>query len=159
MRAYADTSFLVKLIASEPGTEAAVAEYRRLGLPRLFYLPLHALEVENAIRQRAFHQRRGLPAGQRAQIAREKTAALARLQRMLDRSAFLEAAADWDDATRRARLLSGTHTERNGARGLDLLHVAFALELECEVFLTSDERQGEVARAERLQVVMVPDPV
>ena len=35
MRAYADSSFLVKLISSEPGTEAAIAEYRRLGLPRL----------------------------------------------------------------------------------------------------------------------------
>ena len=159
MRAYADSSFLVKLIAREPGTEAAIAEYRRLGLPRLFFLPLHALEVENAIRQRAFHQRRVLSAGQRAQIAREKTAALSRLQRLLDRNAFLEVAADWDDATRRARALSGVHTERTGARGFDLLHVAFALELECEVFLTSDERQGKVAQAERLKVVLVSDPV
>jgi hypothetical protein len=51
MRAYADSSFLLRFLTGEPGTDRAVAEYRRLGRPRLFYLPLHALEVENAIRQ------------------------------------------------------------------------------------------------------------
>ena len=96
-----------------------------------------------------------LPAGPRASIAREKTAALSRLQRLLDRTVFLEVAADWADATRRVRALSGVHPERTGARGFDLLHVAFALELESETFLTSDERQGEVARAAGLKVVLV----
>ena len=67
MRAYADTSFLVKLLSEEPGAAEAVAEYRRLHRPRLFYLPLHALEVENAIRHRAFHERRVRPAGERHQ--------------------------------------------------------------------------------------------
>ena len=45
LRAYADSSFLVKLLARESGSERAVAEYRRLRLPRLFYLPLHSLEA------------------------------------------------------------------------------------------------------------------
>ena len=58
MRAYADTSFLVKLITDEPGSEAAMAEFRRLDFPRLFFLPLHGLEVANAIRHRVFHLRR-----------------------------------------------------------------------------------------------------
>ena len=53
MRAYADTSFLVKLLTQEPGTASAVADYRRLGRPPVFFLPLHSLEVANAIRQRA----------------------------------------------------------------------------------------------------------
>ena len=47
MRAYADTSFLLKLILHEPDSLAAVDEYRRLGRPALFFLPLHALEVRN----------------------------------------------------------------------------------------------------------------
>jgi predicted nucleic acid-binding protein len=155
VRAYADSSFLVKLLVREPGTEAAVAEYRRLDLPRLFFLPLHALEVENAIRQRAFHQRRALASSQRAQVAREKAAVIARLRGMLERGAFLEVAADWDEAFSRARKLSEIHTERTGARSFDLLHVAFALELECEVFLTADDRQGRVAKAEGLKAVTV----
>ena len=53
MRTYADSSFLVKLVSEEALANEAVAEYRRLGRPRLSCLPLHALEVENAIRHRA----------------------------------------------------------------------------------------------------------
>ncbi len=64
MRIYADTSFLVKLLSDEPGGAEAVAEYRRLNRPRLFYLPLHALEVENAIRHRAFHARHIAPSSE-----------------------------------------------------------------------------------------------
>ncbi len=43
-----DSSFMVKLLVREAGTEEAVAEYRRLGRPPLAFLPLHVLEVENA---------------------------------------------------------------------------------------------------------------
>lgn len=157
MRAYADSSFLVKLLAREAGSDAAVAEYRRLRLPRLFFVPLHALEVENAIRQKAFHQRRSLPSGERAQVTREKAAALARLQRMLERSLLIEVAADWEDTVRHARSLSERHTDSTGARTLDLLHVEFALELNCELFLTTDECQGQVAKAEGMKVVAVAD--
>ncbi len=157
MRAYADSSFLVKLITRESGTDAAVAEYRRLRLPRLFYVPLHALEVESAVRQRAFHQRKALPSRARAQVSGEKAAALSRLKWMLDRGQFLEVAADWDDVVQHARSLSEKHTESCGARSLDLLHVAFALELECEVFLTTDNRQAQVAKAEGLNVVAVAE--
>jgi len=157
MRTYADSSFLVKLLAREAGSDAAVAEYRRLRLPRLFFVPLHALEVENAIRQKAFHQRRSLPSGQRTQVTREKSAALARLQRMLVRSLLIDVAADWEDTIRQARSLSEKHAESTGARSLDLLHVAFALELNCELFLTTDECQGQVAKAEGLKVVTVAD--
>jgi predicted nucleic acid-binding protein len=157
LRTYADTSFLVKLIARESGSEAAVAEYRRFRLPRLFYLPLHALEVENAARQKAFHQRRTLPSGERAHVAREKTAVLSRLKSMLEHNQFIEVAADWEKAVSRARELSQKHTESLGARSLDLLHIAFALELQCELFFTADLCQGQVARAEGLKVVTVSD--
>ena len=50
MRAYADSSLILRLVTGEFGAQRAVAEYRRLGRPSLFYLPLHALEVENGIR-------------------------------------------------------------------------------------------------------------
>lgn len=43
-----------------------MAEHRRSRLPRLFLVPLQALEVENALRQQAFHQRRSPPADERA---------------------------------------------------------------------------------------------
>jgi predicted nucleic acid-binding protein len=157
MRAYADTSFLVKLIVEEPGSETAAAQFRRLKFPPLFFVPLHALEVANAIRQRTFHRRRSATPGERAAITRQRDTALARLERWLKRGWLIEAAADCDEALRRACALSEKHTERLGCRGFDLLHVALALELECETFLTSDRLQGALARAEGLDVMVSGD--
>ena len=154
MRAYADTSFLVRLMTDEPGSEDAMAEFRRLKFPPLFFLPLHALEVANAIRHRAVHLRRSLGSGQRAAIARERDTALARIERWLGRKWLIESSADCDDALLRARTLSERHTERLGCRGFDLLHVALALELECDTFLTGDRVQGTLARAEGLGVTV-----
>jgi predicted nucleic acid-binding protein len=155
MRVYADSSFLLRLVTGEPGAEQAGAEYRRLGRLSLFYLPLHALEVENGIRQRAFHERRVLPSCQRAKIDRERDAALSRLAGFLKRGAFKEVVLDMDSARDRARRLSTSHTDRLGPRAIDLLHVACALSLAAEVFLTFDQRQSDLAQAEGLQVFRV----
>ncbi len=157
MKAYADTSFLVKLVTREAGSQEAMAEFKRLGLLRLIFLPLHGLEATNAVRQRAFHLRHGVGTGQRATIARERDAALARIERWLKRGWLIEAAADCDEALVKARTLSEKHTERLGCRGFDLLHVALALDLECDVFLTSDRVQGALARAEGLRTTVVAD--
>ncbi|MBX3744414.1 MAG: PIN domain-containing protein [Verrucomicrobiae bacterium] len=152
MRVYADSSFLLRLVTGESGAEQGVAEYRRLGRPPLPYLLLHTLEVENSIRQRAFHERRVLPSGQRARIHRERDAALSRLGGFLKRGAFQAVALDMDSALDRARRLSTSHTDRLGARAIDLLHVACALLLETGVFLTFDQRQSDLAKAEGMQV-------
>lgn len=154
MRTYADTSFLVKLVTKEAGSEEAIAEFRRLDFPRLFFLPLHALEVTNAIRHRAFHLRRSAGSGQRAAITRERDAAFERIERWLGRGWLIEVTADCEEALLRARALSERHTERLGCRGFDLLHVALAIELECESFLTSDRVQGILARAEGLRATV-----
>lgn len=154
MRVYADTSFLVKLLTQEPGTAAAIANYRRLGRPAVFFLPLHGLEVTNAIRQKAFHQRRTLPSSERSSITRERDRAFALLQKYISRKAFIETSEDMEAAIERARHLSQKHTEYVGCRGFDLLHIALALELECEAFLTSDRTQGDAAHAEGLEVTL-----
>lgn len=156
MRVYADTSFLVKLLSEEPGSPQAVAEYRRLNRPRLFYLPLHGLEVENAIRHRAFHETRVRPSSQRGHIVQERDAALARVHQFLKRGALAEITLDMELAMDRARQLSAAHTEKTGARAIDLLHVACALLLESEAFLTSDQRQAAIARAEGLTATLAP---
>jgi predicted nucleic acid-binding protein len=157
MRVYADTSFLVRLMTEEPGSEAARAEYHRLGRPAIFYLPLHSLEVANAIRQRAFHLGRSAPASGRAAIKRETETALELLSKFILRRVFIETSIDMDAAIEAARRLSEKHTERLGCRGFDLLHVALAIELECEAFLTADRSQATLARAEGLNVTISAD--
>jgi predicted nucleic acid-binding protein len=155
MRAYADSSFILRLITGEADSPQVIAEYRRLRAPALFFLPLHALEVRNSILQRAFHQRQSIASGERAQIARERNAALARLESLLTRRAFLDVTLDPETVIARAIKLSTAHTERIGARAIDLLHVAGALSLESDQFLTTDARQARLARAEGMKVVMV----
>jgi len=155
VRAYADSSFLLRLVTGETDSPQVVAEYRRLGSPKLFYLALQALEVRNAILQRAFHQRRSISSGARQHVARERDAAFARLEHLLARRALLEVTLDIGAAITRAMNLSTAHTERLGARAIDLLHVASALTLESELFLTTDGRQAQLAKAEGLKVVSV----
>ena len=122
-----------------------MAEYRRLGYPPLFFSSLHALEVRNAIRQRAFHQRRSIASGERQHVARERDAALARLEHLVSRRALLDVALDMDAAITRAAKLSTVHTERLGARAIDLLHVASAAVLGTKDFYTFDARQKALA--------------
>jgi len=155
VRAYADSSFVLRLITTEPGSLEAVAEYRRVGKPRLFFLPLHALEVRNGIRQRAFHQRRSNLSGERKHVARERDAAFDHLEHLVRRRTLLEVSANMDTIISRAAQLSAAHSERMGARAIDLLHVAAALTLESELFLTTDGRQAELAKAEGLKVASV----
>ncbi len=155
MRAYADSSFILRLVTGEADSPQAIAAYRRLGSPKLFFLPLHALEVRNAILQRAFHQRRSISSGDRQHVARERDAALARLEHLVARRALLDVALDLEAAITCATNLSTTHTERLGARAIDLLHVASALTLESELFLTTDARQAQLAKAEGMKVVFV----
>jgi predicted nucleic acid-binding protein len=153
VRAYADSSFILRLVTTEVESEDAMSEYRRLGYPPLFFLPLHALEVRNAILQRAFHQRRSITSGERRHITRERDAAFARLQHYLTRRVLLDVTLDMDTAIALAARLSTAHAERLGARAIDLLHVAGALTLESELFLTTDSRQAQLAKAEGLKVV------
>ena len=155
MRAYADSSFILRLLTGEADSPQTIAEYRRLGSPKLFFVPLHALEVRNAILQRAFHKRRSVSSRERQHVARERDAALARLEHLVARRALLDVTLDMDAAITRAADLSTVYTERLGARAIDLLHVAGALTLESELFFTTDARQAQLAKAEGLKVASV----
>jgi len=80
---------------------------------------------------------------------------LARLQHSVTRRRLLDVTLDMDAAIARAASLSAAHTERLGARAIDLLHVASALTLESEFLLTTDSRQAQIAKAEGLKIVSI----
>jgi predicted nucleic acid-binding protein len=119
----------------------------------LFFLPLHKLEVECGIRQRAFFRRHS--GAQNKIVLQERDSALARLRGFLARQAFQEVTPDNDQAFKLAAELARQHAERIGARSIDLLHVASALDLQTELFLTTDRRQSQIAKAEGLKVRFV----
>lgn len=59
---------------------------------------------------------------------------------------------DWADVHQRAEALSGTHTPAGGHRLADILHVATALHLGSDAFLTFDTNQKKLAESEGLVV-------
>lgn len=147
MRAYADTSFLLRLIHQETGSLEAKSTYRSLGRPRLPFNSLHELELRNAIRLGRFLAAKDKSKAKRQQTGRELERAAARLDAMLATKSFTPATLDWAEAFSRAIDLADRHTTRLGARSLDILHVAAAAHWQCDAFLTCDLRQAALAKA------------
>ena len=152
MRVYADTSFIVRLIRTESDSPGAIDAFRRLGRPTLFFVPLHQLEVRNGILQRSFFQKHSASTEERRQATRERDQAFRLLDFFLTRGTFREIKVDCDLVFAQAIRLTVTHTLRTGAKSLDLLHIANALELKAELFLTCDRKQSKIAKAEGLTV-------
>lgn len=154
MRAYADSSFIARLILVERESPAAAALYRRAGRPSLTYTALHDVEVRNAIYVLAYQERALLPRAQASVADRRRDAALARLDAYLNKQLLKRMDLEMNKALEHASQLSAKHSEQLGVRSLDLIHVACALELESEVFITTDSRQSQLAKAAGLKVLI-----
>ncbi|HEV2424044.1 MAG TPA: type II toxin-antitoxin system VapC family toxin [Terriglobia bacterium] len=139
MNAYADTSFLFSLYVVD--VHSRVARSLALRLRPVFILTaLHELELVNAMELAVF--RRYISAGE-ARAARHD------FERDLNRWPLKPLPAD---AFARSVRLAERHTARTGARSLDILHVAAALAMDAEAFLTFDIRPRRLAAAEGLRV-------
>jgi predicted nucleic acid-binding protein len=73
-------------------------------------------------------------------------------QRDLDVGSFLAGRPVPPDAYERAQLLSRRYTRQIGVRGMDVIHVAIALEVNAETFLTFDKNQAALAKRAGLTV-------
>ena len=139
MNAYPDTSFLFSLYVIDANTPAARSVARKLR-PAFVLTVLHELELENAIELAVF---RGHISAPEARAARQD------FEFDLNRWPLRPLPVD---AFARAVTLARRHTARNGTRSLGILHVASAICLRAETFLTFDVRQRCLARAEGLRV-------
>lgn len=139
MRAYADTSFLFSLYLEDTNSAAADELNRKLQ-PSYLFIPLHELELNNAIELAVFR--------------REITAA----QASAARAGFEQDLLHWalsplpPGVLLNAVTLARRYTARYGTRSIDILHVATARALGAEAFLTFDRRQLRLARAAGLRV-------
>ena len=97
------------------------------------------------IRDSCNDRTKGLPQNEGQQILRD-------IQIDLNAGILTTLPVDWADVHHRAESLSGTHTLAEGHRLLDVLHVATALHLGVNEFLTFDANQKKLAAAEGLVV-------
>lgn len=142
MKAYADTAFLVSLHSADANSEPAKMRMKHHGMP-MAWTWLHELEFRNAIRLQAF----------RKQISHEDMKMILHKQALgSDNGVYFNAAPALVEVNRVAEKLNDLHTTIIGTRSLDILHVAHAVVLGINEFLTFDARQAKIAKAAGLKV-------
>jgi len=147
MIAFPDTSFLCALYVRQENSPAAAAHFK--SMPEALHVSgLLLYEFRQSVRFQIWLYSRDKQKGYPQAIAE---AALAKLQANMDAGAVVVASVDWPDVHRLAEKLSARYTGANGHRAFDVLHVATALHLGAQEFLTFDVNQRKLAAAEKLK--------
>lgn len=142
MVVYADSSFLVSLSVDDGNSRLAKRYLVRNPAP-ISFTTFSRSEAHHAIRTMVFKKSLGLD---------EMTQSLLKFERD-EVEGFLRFVALEEQAIfEKADQLSKRHGPEIGVRYLDILHVASALLIGAQRFLTFDARQGELATMTGLQV-------
>lgn len=136
MKTYFDTSALVALYVTETFSDSARRAARAAG--QIPFTPLHRLELANTFE---------LLLGRHLITDAELERLRGQVSEDLNALRLVDAPLDLFHVFDRATELSRVHTSRMLARSLDILHVAAALHLGCERFVSGDDRQLALARA------------
>ncbi|TVP77281.1 MAG: PIN domain-containing protein [Puniceicoccaceae bacterium] len=142
MNDYADTGFICSLYAPDANSERAAKFMDRQNVPISFSW-LNQVEFRNALRLRVF--RKEITATQRDH-------SLNLLLSDLSAGIFKNVELAQSNVLIETERLSAQHSEKLGNRSLDILHVAMAVTLGCERFLSFDTRQIKLAKAAGLKV-------
>lgn len=148
MSVYPDTSFLCSLYRKQVTSPQAIECQGNLLHP-LPVSSLLLLEFRQSVR---FHIRLFRKDRSKGFPKTEGTAMLRAIQSDLANDVFQMVSPDWADVHRIAEELSAKHTESGGHRFADVLHVATALHLGAETFLTFDSNQKLLAEAEGMEI-------
>ena len=148
MSHFPDTSFLFSLYRQQVHSPRAIAYVQALSGP-LRVSTLLVLEFRQSVRLQtwlhASDKNKGFSKADGAAMLRD-------LQSDLAAKIVEVVPVDWADVHGFAERLSATYTERRGHRLADILHVATALHLGADEFLTFDTNQKLLAEAEGLAV-------
>jgi len=142
MSDYADTGFICSLYAPDANTERAAKFMDRQNTPISFSW-LNQVEFRNALRLRVF--RKEISAAHRDH-------SLNLLLSDLSAGIFKNVELAQSNVLIETERLSAQHSEKFGTRSLDILHVAMAVTLGSERFLSFDTRQVKLAKAAGLKV-------
>jgi len=140
---YVDSGILVKAYCLELNSPDAIALIlaERPPLPLTY---LQETEVRHALRLKVFRREMTLPALRGALALLDEDIREGRLERPRY---------DAFSVYRRAEILSSLYSATTGARTLDILHIAAALELGVGRFISFDQRQRSIAKKAGLKVL------
>jgi predicted nucleic acid-binding protein len=147
LNTYFDTSALVALYVPETFSAPARREARKAG--QIPFALLHRLELGNA-----FRLLRGRDLIDEAELDQLNT----QVAEDCDAQRLVDAQVDLFEVFDRALGLSSAHSQRLLCRSLDILHVAAALQISCDRFVSGDDRQLVLARTVGLEVVDIKQP-
>ncbi len=145
MRLYADTSWWFALkCRRDTHHPAALALFDEQFEAEVLWTPWQRVEVFNSFRQA---ERAGLVrAGESRQLIRL-------LEQEIRLGYWPHVEFDWTDAVRNACELGAEHALKLVVRAIDLFHVAVALEVAADAFLSFDADQNELAKAAGLPLI------
>lgn len=145
MRCYYDSGVLVKLYLQEAYSDR-VTDFVVLQRQAVSFHGFHELEIGNALRLKVF----------RKEITEAQNLAITRRIAGDIRHGLLERRrVDWEAALLEALRVSALATGRSGCRSLDILHVAAAVIMRAELFVSLDDRQLKAAVLSGLKVLDV----
>jgi len=132
---YTDTSVIIKLYIREKYSFDASNWFKKNN-EAIPLTSIHDLEFQNAINLKQF----------RSEIAQnEADFILSKFNSHESKGVFYRPRLNWSDVFKQAVILSRKHTVKTGSRSLDILHVASAISIKADKFLTFDERQAKLA--------------
>lgn len=154
MKPYADTNFLTRAYLPQVGSEEADRLLHVAGRGKAPALPitwLHRLELLNAFEFSVWLTRHG--AGNPTVNSQQAALARATFLEDLESGIFLRwAALDFVGLDELFGQIAARHTAKHGFRTYDILHVAMALNLGRDSFLSFDQRARKLAALEGLTV-------
>ncbi len=142
MTAYFDTSVITKWYLPEPDSAQALRVRARFA-PPVVLTHLHRVELVTAWHLKVFRREISLGIVEQA---------WGHVQADIAAGLWQPPAYDLVDVYSQAESISRRHTAIQGARSLDILHVAAAIILGATAFVTHDDRQARLAKAAGLRV-------
>lgn len=139
---YVDTSVIVKLYIKEEHS-LDVSNWLKENNEAIPLTTFHELEFNNAINLKKF----------RTEITTDEIRfIMAKFAEHECKGVFYRPQTSWSDTFKYAVDLSRKHTSTTGSRTLDILHVASALSIKADRFLTFDARQSKLAALSGIRI-------
>ncbi|MBN1847893.1 MAG: type II toxin-antitoxin system VapC family toxin [Deltaproteobacteria bacterium] len=139
---YLDTSAIIKLYVKE-AFSLDISKWLRNNNEALPLTSFHYLEFMNAVKLKEF----------RKEISSDEAEIIiSKFDTHEAKGIYYRPPLDWASMFKFAHDLSKKHTANMGSRSLDIMHVASALSLKADTFLTFDDKQSRLASLAGLRI-------